>query len=70
MSAELLPCPFCGGGQTEIHENKHWTGMRYLVMSVEVKHWCFRSEGELQSFITLKDKTEEDAITKWNRRKA
>lgn len=44
--------------------------MRYLVMSVEVKHWCFRSEGELQSFITLKDKTEEDAITKWNRRKA
>ncbi len=27
----LLPCPFCGGRQTEFHENgRVWEGMRYL----------------------------------------
>jgi hypothetical protein len=28
--SELLPCPFCGAGNTEIRENgKVWSGMGY-----------------------------------------
>ena len=26
----LLPCPFCGGGISEFHDNgRVWTGMKY-----------------------------------------
>ncbi len=38
----LLPCPFCGGGITEFHDNgRVWSGMGYSEpISVSVRHWC------------------------------
>lgn len=68
MSEELKPCPFCGKGENRIDTNTHWTGMQNLVLSVEVKHWCTREDGQPSSILILKGKTREDAISKWNTR--
>lgn len=66
--SNLLPCPFCGDGETLVDESKHWTGMRSVVISASVKHWCLRRAGELQSFLEIKGKTMEDAVARWNKR--
>lgn len=64
MSEEkLLPCPFCGDGETRIDEQSFWTGMRSQVISVSVRHWC--PKNPLQSYIEIKAKTREDAIKMW-----
>ena len=43
----LLPCPFCGGGITEFHDNgRVWSGMGYSEpISVSVRHWCAEAPG-------------------------
>ncbi len=66
--ADLLPCPFCGGGETEVQEETYWTGMRSAISSVSVRHWCPRAEGQLQNLFDVKAKTREGAIAKWNTR--
>jgi hypothetical protein len=66
--AELLPCPFCGAGETRFDESTHWTGMRSQILSVTVMHHCAREEGQLQSFLRITGKTEADAIRLWNKR--
>ena len=63
---ELLPCPYCGEGETVIRENTFWTGMRSEITSVEVTHWC--KKNPMQSFLILKGRTREDAIAAWNTR--
>ena len=68
LETELLPCPFCGGIQTDIRRETYWTGMRSQLLSVTVMHWCVRPSGDLQSTIQIKRKTEEGAIDAWNSR--
>ena len=69
MTASLLPCPFCGGTEISIQPQHYWTGMRNTVLSVEVRHWCDdRQPGVRGSSITMRGKTEEEAVAKWNRR--
>lgn len=68
IGGDLLPCPFCGGTETQIRENKYWTGMGSKVMSVEIHHWCEKESGVRGSHITIRAKTEIEAIERWNRR--
>lgn len=74
MSAEqvtkgtLLPCPFCGAGQTLVEPRGYWTGMRSEIISVQVRHWCDETTGVGGSGVTMRAKTEAEAIEKWNRR--
>lgn len=66
---ELLPCPFCGAGQTNVEPaSQHWTGMRYDVLAWHVVHWC---ENRTQAFgnrIEHRAKLREEAVASWNRR--
>lgn len=66
----LLPCPFCGAGETEITENgKTWTGMKYSApVSVSVRHWCERIEGQPSRMIERIGRDTESAIAAWNMR--
>lgn len=64
----LTPCPFCGAGVTRIDEHRHWTGMRYQVLSVEVRHWCAPSGALPRAYISCTGKTTEEAVEKWNTR--
>jgi hypothetical protein len=68
MSTSLLPCPFCSAGETMVKPNTHWTGMRSEIISVEVRHWCEETTGVRGSHITMRAKTEDEAVAKWNRR--
>ena len=66
----LLPCPFCGAGDTQLHENgRVWSGMRYSApTSVSVRHWCTPVEGQPSRMIERVGRDEASAIEAWNRR--
>lgn len=68
----LLPCPFCGAGETTIHENKGtWRGVHGYgpPVSVEIRHWCEPVEGQpMRGGITFVGRDMEGAVAKWNRR--
>lgn len=70
MSDELLPCPFCGAGETKIHETQYWTGLQSIVIAARVHHWCVRGAGQPGSRMEIAGKTREDAIANWNGRAA
>jgi hypothetical protein len=72
MIQELKPCPFCGAGETRIHVNKGtWTGMGYgEPVSVEVQHWCEKTEGQPERMISRVGRDEPSAVEAWNRRAA
>ncbi len=68
---ELLPCPFCGAGETQLQVNNGvWTGMRYAEpVSFEVRHWCQRIEGQPSPrLIARVGRDRISAITAWNTR--
>ncbi len=67
-SDSLLPCPFCGGAETLIKQNKYWTGMQSVIISVDVYHWCPRETGIRGSCVTMRGKTQAEAVERWNRR--
>lgn len=67
---DLLPCPFCGAGETRFHESTHWTGLSQSVISVRIHHWCPRDEGQPSSHMEIAGRTRADAIAKWNTRAA
>ena len=67
---DLLPCPFCGAGETRFHESTHWTGLSQSVISVRIHHWCPREEGQPSSHMEIAGRTRADAIAKWNTRAA
>ena len=67
---ELLPCPFCGAGESQIHVNKGtWNGRGYgEPVSVEVRHWCADVTGQPSRMISRAGRDEESAIAAWNTR--
>lgn len=68
--SELNPCPFCHSGETRIDENKYWTGQRYVLSSVELRHWCHPQEDSyVRQTITIRARTTEQAVKVWNERK-
>lgn len=67
----LLPCPFCGAGTFEVHENgKVWTGQRYSEpVSIEVRHWCAPIAGQpMLRMLAFVGRDAESAVAAWNRR--
>lgn len=68
----LKPCPFCGAGNTEIHQNgRTWTGMKFSdPVSVSVRHWCAEVHGQPTRMIERAGRDEESAIAAWNTRAA
>lgn len=67
---ELLPCPFCGAGTTEIRENgRPWLGTRYGdPSSVSVRHWCEPIEGQPSRMIERVGRDRAAAVAAWNTR--
>lgn len=65
----LLPCPFCGAGKTEIREDRPWLGMRYgEPSSVSVRHWCAPVVGQPSRMIERVGRDRAAAIAAWNMR--
>lgn len=65
--AELLPCPFCGAGESRIDHQNMWTGMRNQLVCVHIRHWC---EKPSRSHLCITANTEEEAVAEWNGRAA
>ena len=73
MSEKLKPCPFCGGGNTEIVERPlsnqpRMDGKPSAIISVEVRHWCEPFKGLVANHLTFRGRDMEAAIEAWNRR--
>ena len=68
LVSELLPCPFCGEGETKIDRATHWLGTRSEHLSTRIMHWCSRREGQPQSILQVAGKTDADAVALWNSR--
>lgn len=70
QQTDLKPCPFCGAGKTDIVENgRVWTGQKYSEpVSVSVRHWCERVEGQPSRMIERIGRDMESAIAAWNMR--
>lgn len=70
--AELLPCPFCGAGKTEIQDNgRPWLGTKWgEPVSVSVRHWCEHVDGQPSRMIERVGRDRASAIDAWNRRAA
>lgn len=66
----LLPCPFCGAGNTEIRENgKVWSGMGYTrPTSTSVFHHCTPTAGQPSRAIERVGRDRASAIAAWNQR--
>lgn len=66
---QLLPCPFCGGGTTEMRMNgQTWLGDRWSEpISVSVLHWCDPLPGPSRMLERIGRDTAQ-AIERWNMR--
>lgn len=66
----LLPCPFCGAGNTEIRDNgKVWSGMGYTApTSTSVFHHCRPVAGQPSRAIERVGRDRASAIAAWNQR--
>ena len=69
MKSDLLPCPFCGGGTTEIRNNGQvWSGMQYTKpITVSVVHWCEPVPGPTRMIERI-GRDLGQAIERWNMR--
>lgn len=71
-TANLKPCPFCGGGQFRIHENgRTWRGTSGWSepISIEVQHWCDPIPGQpAPRMMAFVGRDQAAAVAAWNRR--
>jgi len=68
--SQLSPCPYCGGGTTEIHPNgRVWMGTKYSEpASVEVRHWCPPEPGQPSRMLVRVGRDEAAAVAAWEKR--
>lgn len=69
-TTKLLPCPFCGAGDTQVHENgRMWMGKGWSEpISVSVRHWCDPVQGLPSRMIERIGRDAPSAIAAWNTR--
>jgi hypothetical protein len=67
----LLPCPFCGGGQTWIDKNYLSPTMKGQgsLISATIRHQCAKTPGVVGASIQFRGREIEDAVRAWNERK-
>lgn len=68
---ELLPCPFCGAGETQFKENGMiWGGVKGYSepTSVSIRHWCEEVQGQPSRIIERVGRDRASAIAAWNMR--
>lgn len=70
LLTSLKPCPFCGAGETHIHENSHWGPINKPteIISVEINHWCAKSPGMVRNIVKFTGRDHKSAQGAWNRR--
>jgi hypothetical protein len=71
--SDLLPCPFCGAGDTRISASYLPPRMESpgALISVEIRHWCTsRQPGAIVHSRTVRARDRAAAMTEWNRRGA
>jgi len=70
VADKLLPCPFCGAGETMTRENgRVWLGMRYSdPVSVSVIHHCANVQGQPSRMIERVGRDAASAVVAWNTR--
>lgn len=66
--SRLAPCPWCAAGEYDFRENKHWTGMRDRLLSVDLVHWCDPRGVLPRLTVTLTARTAAECAEAWNRR--
>lgn len=68
----LSPCPFCGGGETQVIETKtRAVSAPHEILGVYVRHWCGGfGWGAQSATIEVRGRNYSDAIAAWNRRAA
>ena len=69
--SQLKPCPFCGGGETILHETRLSPTMsgKSPLISVEIRHWCPPGPGQpSRNRIVKVGRDYESAVAAWNRR--
>lgn len=68
--SDLLPCPFCGAGETVVSEQRLSPTMRGqgALISVTVRHWCEKLPGIVGGGLEFRGRDHESAIAAWNRR--
>ena len=68
----LLPCPFCGAGDTELREvrlpSAYMDGRQPALVSVEIQHSCARVVGQIRGGVVLAGRDRASAVAAWNRR--
>jgi Restriction alleviation protein Lar len=65
---QLLPCPFCGKGESQIRRSQYWTGNSYSLLSAMIQHGCDEGERFCSTTVQTRAETVEEAVTKWNSR--
>jgi hypothetical protein len=70
LKASLKPCPFCGAGETDVRETRHWGPINRPseIISVSIHHWCGKQAGVLRSHIEFRGRDHESAQKAWNAR--
>lgn len=68
--APLLPCPFCGKGDTQTAENgRMWLGSKMSEpISISIVHWCEPIEGQPSRRIERAGRDYDSAVAAWNMR--
>ena len=57
---DIPQCPFCGSTDVTFYDNRHWTGMRWVLHSTRLQHHC-QTDGYDKVFIEVRAKTQEEA---------
>lgn len=73
MADKLKPCPFCGGTDIEVRENRlgpYMSGKQGALVSVEIRHWCGGSIREGELTFHARGHNHESARMAWNSRAA
>jgi hypothetical protein len=67
---QLLPCPFCGGNNSQIRANgKMWNGGGFgAPASISIMHWCEPIDGQPSRPIERVGRDLPSAILAWNTR--